>query len=142
MQPSSHIADPNKANDWKSTNSHEGELIMAYNNNKGNKTIRPRTFYALCIGQNDNGNGHLIFKVSTKQILVTMKYQPIHAPVDLMEAIDEKDFSNNKIQTNHLDNDHFILQDDHSDNFEDDGRTHFNDKNNSGYESYDELDSS
>ena len=29
------------------------------------------------VGLNDNGIGHLIFKLSTKQILTTMKYQPV-----------------------------------------------------------------
>ena len=62
----SHLEDLNKPNDWKTKNSHEGELVMAYNNYNGNNTLRPRTFYALHIEPNGNGNGHLIFKLSTK----------------------------------------------------------------------------
>ena len=58
LQLSSHLEDPNKANDWKSINSHKGELVIAYNTHAGNNTLRPRIFYALYIGPNDNGNGH------------------------------------------------------------------------------------
>ena len=53
---------------------------MAYNTNFGNDTLCPRTFYALYIGPNDIGNGHLIFKLSTKQMLVITKHQPINVP--------------------------------------------------------------
>ena len=117
----SHLEDPNKTNDWNTTNSHEGELVMAYNNNNGNNTLRPRTFYVLYIGQYKNGNGHLIFKLSMKQILVIMKYQPIYTPEDIIEAINDEDLFNNKIQNNHFDSNHFTLQDDHFENYEDDG---------------------
>ena len=37
-----------------------------YDTNVDNNTLRPRTFYVLYIGPNDNDNGHLIFKLSTK----------------------------------------------------------------------------
>ena len=33
--------------DWNSTNSHKGELVIAYNNKAGNKTLHPREVYAL-----------------------------------------------------------------------------------------------
>ena len=71
-----------------------------------------------------------------------MKYQPIHVPKDLIQAINETNSFNNKFQTDYFDSDHFIVQDDHSDNYEDNGRTHFNNENNSEDENYDELDSS
>ena len=67
-----------------------------------------------------------------------MKYQPIHVPEDLNDT----DLFNQKIQTNSFDIDHFIVQDDHSDNYTDDGQTHLNNANSSEDESYDELDSS
>ena len=38
--------------DWNSTNSHEGELIIAYDNKVGNKTLCLRTFYALYVKPN------------------------------------------------------------------------------------------
>ena len=82
---SSNLEDPHKFNDWKTTNSYQGKLIMVYNNNNESNTVSPRIYYTLNIGPHDNGNSHIIFKLSTKQILVTMKYQPIHAPEDLIK---------------------------------------------------------
>ena len=64
----------------------------------------------LYIGKNDNGNSHLIFKLSTKQILITMKYQPIHVPEDLFELINGTDLFNNKIQVDYFGSDHFIFK--------------------------------
>ena len=61
------------------------------------------------IGPNDSGNGNLIFKLSTKHILVTTKYQPKHVPEDLIKAINETGLFNNKIQVNYFGSDHFIV---------------------------------
>ena len=94
---SSDLEDPNEADDWKSTNSHKGELVIAYNNKVGTRTLRPRVFYALYTRPNDDGNGHLIYKLSTDQILVTKEYQSVPVPEDLIEAISETDSSGNKI---------------------------------------------
>ena len=47
---------------------------MAYDTNAGSNILYPRTLCALYIGSNNNSIGHLIFKVSTKQLLTTMKY--------------------------------------------------------------------
>ena len=77
LQLNSDLKDPNEADDWKSTNSHKGELVIAYDTKAGNNALRPRIFYALYVGTNNNGNGHLIYKLSTDQILVTMKYQSV-----------------------------------------------------------------
>ena len=120
LQSSSHLEDQNKTNDQKTTNNHGNQLGLAYNNNDDNHTLRLRTFYILYIGPNDSGNSHLIFKLSTKQILVTIKYQPIRVPENIIKAINETDSFNNKIQTNRFDSDNFIVQDDHSHNYEDD----------------------
>ena len=90
---------------------------------------------------NDDDNGHLIYRLSTDHILVTKEYQSVPVPEDLIKAISETDSYDNKIQVNHFDRDHSIVNDDHSNNNnDDDGRTHFNDDNNSEDESYDELD--
>ena len=70
LQLNSHLEDSNETNDWKTTNNHEGELVMAYNINAGNNALRLRTFYVLYIGPNDDSNGHLIYKLSTN----TWKY--------------------------------------------------------------------
>ena len=110
LQLSYHLEDPNKANDWKRTNSYKGELVIAYNRNTRNNALHPGIFYALYIGPNDNGNGHLIYKLSTDQIVVTMKYQSVLVPKDLIKAMNETDLSDNKIQVNHFDSNHSIVR--------------------------------
>ena len=41
LQLSSDLEDPNTADDWKSTNSYKGELVIAYNTKAGNNTLHP-----------------------------------------------------------------------------------------------------
>ena len=132
----------NKTNDWKTRNNHEDKLVITYDTNDWNNTLYSRTFYGLYIWSSDNSDGHLIFKISTYQILVTMTYQLIHVPEDLVEVINKTDSSNNKVQVNHFDSNHYIVQDNYSNNNKDDGHTPRNDKDNSKDESHDELDSS
>ena len=57
LQSSSDLEDQNEAVDWKSRNSHKGELVVAYNNKVENRTLRPRIFYVLYVRPNDDGNG-------------------------------------------------------------------------------------
>ena len=52
LQLSSDLEDQ----DWNSTDSHEGELIIIYNNKVRYKTLRPRAFYALYVKPNEEGN--------------------------------------------------------------------------------------
>ena len=59
-----------------------------------------------------------------------------------MEAISETGSSDNKVQVNHIDSDHSIVQNNHSNNNNDDGRINYNNKDDSEDESYDELDGS
>ena len=94
------------------------------------------------IGLNNGGNGHLIYKLSTNQILVTMKYQSIPVPEDLIEAIKEKDSFNNKIQIDHVNSEDSIVQDDNSNNNKDDGQAQSKDKNSSVDKSQDKLNNS
>ena len=105
LQLSSDLEDPNGADDWISTNSQKGELVIDYNNKAGNNTLRTKLFYALYIKQNGNGIGHLIYKLSTDQILVTMKYQslPVPVPEDLIKLTNKTDSSDNKIRIDHFD---------------------------------------
>ena len=139
---SSDLEDRNEANDWKNTNSHEGELVIAYDTNAGNNRLRPRIFYELYMGPNDDGNVNLIYKLSTDQTLLTMKYQAVPVPKDLIKVMNKTDASNNKIHMNHFDRNHSIVQDNHSNNNNNNGCTHFNNENNSIDVHYDELDSS
>ena len=117
---------------------------MAYNNNARSNALYPRTFYTLYIGLNDSATGHLMFKLSTKQILITLKYKPVPMPENLTRTINEMDIFTTKIQNNHFDSDHYtaIAQEDHFDNTQDDNQNHCDDKGNPKHESYDELDNS
>ena len=94
---SSNLENPNGTNDRNNTNSHKGELVIAYNANTINSTLCPRLLYALYTGPNNGGNSHLIYKLYTDQILVTMKYQSVPVPEDLSEAMNKTDSSDNKI---------------------------------------------
>ena len=86
----------------------------------------PQIFYALYIGPNNDSNGHLIYKLSTSQILVAIKYQSVPIPEDLIKAVNETT----------------IVWDNHSNINNNNNCIHFNDENNSEDESCDELDSS
>ena len=48
LQSSSDLEDLN----WNNTDSHKDELIIVYDNKVGNKTLCPRTFYALYVEPN------------------------------------------------------------------------------------------
>ena len=136
------LEEPYRTDDWKSINSHKGELIIVYNNKVGNKTLHPRVFYALYIRPNGIGNGHVVYRLSTDHILVTKEYQYEHMPEDLIEAISDKNLYDNKIQVIHFNNDQAIIQVDHSNNHNEDGHTHINDTNKPKDESHNELNSS
>ena len=142
LQSNFDLEDQNEAVDWNSTNSHKSELVIAYDNKVGNRPLRPKLFSALYIRPKDDGNSHLIYKLSTDQILVTKEYQSVPVPADLIEGISETGSSDTKVQVNHVDSDHSIVQDDHSNNNDDDGHIHSNNKDDSEDESYDELDGS
>ena len=142
LQLSSDLEDPNQADGWKSTNSEKGELVIAYDTNTGNNTLRPRIFYELYIGPNNEGNGHLIYKLSIDQILVTMKYQSVPIPEDLINTMNKIDSSDNKIQIDHFDSDQSIVWDNHSNNNDNDSQTPNNDVDNSEGGSHGKSDSS
>ena len=113
---------------WNSTDSHKGELVIAYDNKVGNKTLRPRAFYALYVRPNDNGNAHLMYRLSTDQIVVTKDYQTVPIPEDLVGAIGKTDLYNNKPQDNEFDTIHSIVYDDQSNNNNDDNQTYYSDE--------------
>ena len=92
LQLGSDLEDPNEANEWNNTNSHEGELVIAYDNNAINNTLCPRLFYVLYILPNDDGSNHLIYKLSNYQMLVKNKYQSVPVPEDLIKAIKKNKF--------------------------------------------------
>ena len=63
-----------------STDNHKGDLSIAYNNEVGNKTPRLRIFYALYVKPNQEGNGHLIYRLDKDQTVVTKDYQTVPVP--------------------------------------------------------------
>ena len=60
-------------------------------------------FYAFYIKPNDYNNDHLIYNLSTDKIVVTMKYQSVPVPRDLIELMNKIDSSKNKIRVDHFD---------------------------------------
>ena len=70
LQLSSDLEDLN----WNSTNSHKGELIIAYDNKIGNKTLCTRIFYILYVKSNQEGKGHLIYRLDMDVVVVTKDY--------------------------------------------------------------------
>ena len=96
---------------------------MAYNTNAESGTLYPRTLYALYIGPNNNGIGHLIFGLSIEQLLTTMEYKSVPVPGNLFKSINERNTFTNKIQFDSFNSDIFIGQDDHFYDNENDGQT-------------------
>ena len=70
---------------------------MVYNVNVKCKTMHPRSFYALYIRQKDSSTGHLVLKLSTKQLLITPKCQPMPMPENIIQAVNEMGTITNKI---------------------------------------------
>ena len=138
LHSSPQLEDQNHTNDWKTTNTHEGGLVMAYNNSARINTLYSRTFYALYIGPNNNSAGYSIFKLSTKQILTTPKYKPVPTPEDLIKGISETDSLTTIIQIDNFDSDNYTTQKDHFNNAQDDNQAQCNDVDNSEHESYNE----
>ena len=68
------LEDQYGTDDWKSTNYHKNELIVAYNNKARNNTLHPKLSYALYIKPNDDNNGHSIYDLSRDNIVVTTNY--------------------------------------------------------------------
>ena len=70
-----------------------GELVLAYDVKSNNKTSKPRAFYELYIRSNDAGTGHSVFKLATKNMIVTPRCKPIsisiHIHNDVTEVINQ-----------------------------------------------------
>ena len=64
-----------------------GELVVAYDVLSKNKTSKPKTFYALYIGPNDEGTSYSVFKLSTKKDHHNTKTKPIPMPDNVIEAL-------------------------------------------------------
>ena len=66
-----------------------GELMMVYNVIASNKTTHPRAFSALYIVPNDSGTGHIVFKLSTKRLITTLKCKPKPTAEDIVEVVNK-----------------------------------------------------
>ena len=89
--------------DWNSTNSHKGELLIAYDNKVRYRTPHPRAFYALYVRPNEEGRGHLIYRLSTDKIVVTKEYQTVPLPEDIGNTLFESHPCKNKSQVKNVD---------------------------------------
>ena len=110
---------------WNTTDSQEGELIITYNSNVGNKTLRQKAFYVLYVKLNEEGNRHLIYRLATDQIVVTKNYQTVPVPENLVDTICETDPYENKSQVNDVDTIYSKVYDDQSNNYDNNDHTHF-----------------
>ena len=99
-------------------------------------------FYSLYIKPNDDNNGHLIYDLSTDKIVVTMNYQSVPVPKDLIKAMNKTDSSNNKIRIDHFYIEQSIVQENYSNNNDYKSHTPNNSKDNSEDGNTDELDNS
>ena len=68
------------------------------------------------IRPNENSNGHLIYRLSTDQIVITKDYQTVTVPEDLIDAISETDSYDNKSQVDDFDTIHSMVHDNQSNN--------------------------
>ena len=129
-----------RTDDWKSTNRHKGELVIAYNNEVGYKTLYPRVFYALYIRPNDVDNGHLIYRLSIDQISVNKEFQLVPVSDGLFEAMNNTRSYDNRSQVMHLKNDRSTVQNNYSSKHNEECHTHINSTNDSEDKSQDKSD--
>ena len=77
--------------DRNSTDSHEGELIIADDNKVEYKALCSKIFYTLYVKPNEEFFGHLIYRLSTNHIVVTKDYQTVPIPKDPVDTVCESD---------------------------------------------------
>ena len=68
-----------------------GELVVAYIVIASNKTAHPRIFFALYIGPNNSGTGHIVFKLLTNQLVTAPNFKPKPMAEDIVEVVNEMD---------------------------------------------------
>ena len=91
--------------------------FFTYDNKVEYKTLRPRAFYALHVKPNEEGNRHLIYRLSIDQIVVTKDYQTVPVPEDLVDTICESDPYENKYQVDDVNTILSIVHDYQSNNY-------------------------
>ena len=63
-----------------------GELVLAYDVLSSNKTSKPRAFYTR---PNDGGTDHSLFKLLTKNMIITPRCKPIPMPDNVIEVVNQ-----------------------------------------------------
>ena len=114
--------------DWNSTDSLKGELIITYNNKVRYKTLHPRVFYALYVKPNEEGNEHLISRLSTDQIVVTKKHKTVPAPEDIGKTLCKSDPYENKSQVKGVDMIISTIHNDQSNNYDNNNHVSIDDE--------------
>ena len=109
--------------DWSSTNSHEGELIIAYDNKVRYKRLYPRAFYTLYIKPNEEGSRHLIYRLSTDQIVVSKEYQTAPLPEDMDNTLFESHPCKSKSQAKNVDTTISSIHNDQCNNYNNNDQT-------------------
>ena len=66
-----------------------GDLVLAYDVQSNNKTLKPRKFYAPYIRPNDGGTGHSVFKLSTTSMIVTPRCKLVLMPGNVIEVVNQ-----------------------------------------------------
>ena len=61
--------------------------MLAYDVQANNKISPPRAFYTLYIVPNDGGTGHSVFKLSTKQMIITPICKPVPMHDNVIEVV-------------------------------------------------------
>ena len=104
------------------------EIDDKIDNKVGNKTLCLRACYALYVKLNNNSNGHLIYRSSTDQIVVTKDYRTVPAPEALVDTTSKTDAYDKKSQVDNLDTIQSKVHDDQFNNNDDDGNNPFSNK--------------
>ena len=66
-----------------------GELVLAYDVQANNKTLKLRAFYALYIGPNDGGTGHSVLKLSIKKMIITSRCKSVPMPDNVIKVVNQ-----------------------------------------------------
>ena len=62
---------------------------MACNVTFNNITAHPRAYFVLYIGPNNSSSGHIVFKLSTKQLVTTPKCKPKPMAEDIVTVVND-----------------------------------------------------
>ena len=114
--------------DWNSKDSHGGGLIIAYDNKFRCKTLHLRAFYTLYVRPNEESNWHLIYSLSTDQIVITKEYQTVPIPEDIGDTLCKSDPCENESQVKDINSIISTIHNDQSNNYNNNDHVSINDE--------------